>query len=102
MSYKNKSFSESFGRLLLIGFSKANAENCKQYLDLMESFLCINDHLKSIRFEWIFGYANLKINPADGYESKPNLDEEVVTYETKLKTEGVFSVLHILFTNRKT
>ena len=43
-----------------------------------------------------------QINSADGYESKPNLDEEIVTYETKFKAEGVQCVLHLLLATRKT
>ncbi|EAS02785.2 ubiquitin carboxy-terminal hydrolase (macronuclear) [Tetrahymena thermophila SB210] len=102
LSHKEKIFSQSFGSLILRGINKTNCDHVKQYLDLMSSFLAITDEHQQIRIEWIFGYANLVINPNDGYEMKQNLEEQVVIYETRLKYyENVQPVLNLLYHYRK-
>ncbi|KAL4498387.1 hypothetical protein ABPG72_013193 [Tetrahymena utriculariae] len=101
MSQKQRIFSLSFGTLILRGINKTNCDHVKQYLDLMTSFLAITDEYQQTRMEWIFGYANLVINPNDGYEMKQNLEEQAVIYETRLKHENLQPVLNLLYHYRK-
>ncbi|KAL4448730.1 hypothetical protein ABPG74_012819 [Tetrahymena malaccensis] len=101
MSHKERIFSQSFATLILRGINKTNCDHVKQYLDLISSYLAITDEYQQIRIEWILGYANLVINPNDGYEMKQNLEDQVVIYETRLKTENVQPVLNLLYHYRK-
>jgi hypothetical protein len=56
--YKNKDYSKKMAKHILKGTNKSTTEELINFLELMKSFLSVDDEYFDLRMEWIFGIAD--------------------------------------------
>jgi hypothetical protein len=56
MCKDNEKLSRKVSKVFIKAFNGSNSENLKNYLKALKPFLRINDDLKFLRLEWVFGF----------------------------------------------
>ena len=49
--------SKKVSRVFIKAINSANFDNVKSYLSALKPFLRINDSLKEVKLEWVFGFS---------------------------------------------
>lgn len=84
MSRENLEFSREIARFLLLAFNKSNCDEVKPYLQIINSFLTINDSLFLQRAEWLLGVPTIRPNKYDNFYICGNLEDMCIKYESTL------------------
>jgi hypothetical protein len=59
--FKNKQFSRKMAKHILKGTNTSSADEIVPYLDLMKTYLQINDEYFEVRMEWVFGISDIMV-----------------------------------------
>jgi hypothetical protein len=89
VSFDQMEFQRQLSKRILIGINKSNGEDLTPYLDVLFEFLSINDSLKEVRMEWLYGIADIKIEFVQGKAKlgialMDNINEEIYDYKSTL------------------
>ena len=60
LCHQNKEYSKQIAKLILKGIHQGASDELAPILHIMKKYLSIEDDLKELRCEWIFGIANFE------------------------------------------
>jgi hypothetical protein len=61
LCFKNKEYSYKIAKHILKGTNTSGADELQPFLLIMKEFLIIDDELRDLRIEWIFGIPSMVI-----------------------------------------
>ena len=68
LCHQNKEYSKQIAKLILKGIHQGASDELAPILHIMKKYLSIEDDLKELRCEWIFGIANLIVKQGHSYQ----------------------------------
>jgi hypothetical protein len=87
MCKDNFKLSKKVGKVFIKSICSANYDTVKNYLTALKPFLRMEDSLKDIKLEWVFGYSQIVSRKGYreerfkyGIEAISNINDETFTY----------------------
>ena len=101
MCRDEEKLSRKVSKVFLKAINGSNSDNLKNYLKALKPFLKLDDSLKTLKLEWVFGFAQLVNRKAYreetykyGLELIDRINEEAYTYVSPVSTdESLFAQL---------